>query len=602
MSARKRRVGEPASRFTASRPTAAPAASVAPGPPSWRVALLLFAVLLPIYVVNFRLLGAGDSIPTRLLPFSVLREGNLNLDEFSWERRRDGHLPYYVVQVGDHIYSVSTIATALVVTPLYVLPAWWLAAHRIDYDDVRARVLMVAMERIAAATLTALSASLLFVVLRRLTTWRWALALTLVYALGTSTWSISSQALWAHGLSELCLVILCALLLAPAPSGAAHAAAGLTAAVMVANRPQMVVFAALALCFVCVRHRRHVLAFAAVPALVGVLVLAYNRAVFGGITGGYGGFGHFDAPLLEGAAGLLVSPNRGLLIYTPIMLFGFWGAVQVWRVAAPAWLRWLSVGVLLHVLVYAKFKEWWGGYTYGPRYFTDVLPALTIFLVYGLVPLCRARVMQVLAAALALYGVAVQAIGVYAADDRWNREPAPLETRPDRVWDWSDLQIVRALHNGWRAGELAPVMVSAFREAVPARVAPLSDADLASTIAVRGLPAAVRRGATTAGTVEITNRGNAAWPAFSGEGVISARYLIFVLVRWLAHDRPLDGAGDVVALPQNVSPGETVEVPLSLAAPPLAGDFELELRVTQAVDGRHGRVSQDALRVPVRVE
>jgi hypothetical protein len=602
MSARKRRVEQPAPRSTASRPAPALRPGIAAGPRTWRVALLLFVLLWPIYVVNFRLLGAGDSIPTRLLPFSVLREGNLNLDEFSWERRSDGRLPYYVLQLGDHIYSVSTIATALVVTPLYVLPAWWLAAHGIGYDDVRARVVIVAMERIAAATLTALSASLLFVVLRRLTTWRWALALALVYALGTSTWSISSQALWAHGLSEVCLVILCALLLAPAPSRAAVAAAGLTAAVMVANRPQMAVFALLALLFVWVRHRRHVLAFAAVPALVGVLLLAYNRAVFGGLTGGYGGFGHFDAPLLEGVAGLVVSPNRGLLVYTPIMLFAFWGAVRVWRVEAPAWLRWLSAGVLLHVLVYAKFREWWGGYTYGPRYFTDVLPALIIFLVYGLVPLCRARAVPVLAAALALYGVGVQAIGVYAADDRWNREPAPLEVHPDRVWDWSDLQIVRALHNGWRAGELAPAMASAFRAPVPAKVAPLSAADLASAIAARGLPAAVHRGTTATATVAITNRGRATWPAFSGEGVISARYLTFLLARWLAHGRPLDGAGDVVALPRNVSPGETVEVPLSLPAPPVAGDFELELRVTQAVDGRRGVVGDDALRVPVRVE
>ena len=38
------------------------------------------------------------------------------------------------------MYSVSTIGTALVVTPLYVLPAWWLAANGIGYDDVRARV------------------------------------------------------------------------------------------------------------------------------------------------------------------------------------------------------------------------------------------------------------------------------------------------------------------------------------------------------------------------------------------------------------------------------------------------------------------------------
>jgi hypothetical protein len=599
MSARKR--SPP--RLPSAKPIPRVAVAQAGGAaPAWRGAVLLFAVLWPIYVANFRLLGAGDSLPTRALPFSVLREGNLTLDEFSWNRGPTGRLPYYVAQRGEHIYSVSTIATALVVTPLYVLPAWWLAAHGVSYDDVRARVLIAAMERIAAATETALAVALLFVVLRRLTTWRWALALALLCGLGTSTWSISSQALWGHGLSELCLVTLSLILLAPQPSRAALMAAGLTAAVMVANRPQMAVFAVPALLFVCVYQRRDVFFFAALPVLGGALLLAYNQSVFQAATGGYGGFRHFDAPLFEGMMGLLISPNRGLLVYTPIMVFGLWGGLQVWRVAAPPWLRWLSVGVVLHFLLHAKFREWWAGYSYGPRYFADVLPVLTLFLVYGLVPLCRTRAVQIAAAVLAVYGVGVQAIGVYAADDSWNREPVPLEARPSRIWDWSDLQIVRALHNGWRAGELAPVMVDAFRDRVPARVAPLSDADLASTVTARGLPSVARRGDSVTGVAEITNRATVAWPAFSGEGVMSARYLIFLLVRWLAHGQQLDRAGDVIPLPLNVSPGETVAVPFSVAAPPVAGDLELELRVTQALDGVHGLISRDALRVPVRVE
>src|SRR5215468_9821429 len=368
MSARQRSVRKP-QRPPPPQPALVPPVRVAAEPRIWRVVGPLFCALMAIYVVNFRLLGAGDSLPTRLLPFSVLREGNLNLDEFTWDRRSDGHLPYYVHQMGPHIYSVSTIATGLVVTPLYILPAWWLAARGIDYDDVRARVVVVAMERISAAFLTALSVCVLYVVLRRLTGWRGALALTLLYALGTSTWSIASQALWAHALSELCLVILCAIFLLPAPSRASFIVAGLTAAVMVANRPQMMVFAAPALLFVAAYHRRHLLAFTALPAVVGALLLAYNTAVFNVAVGGYGSLRHFNGPLFEGLAGLVVSPNRGLLIYTPIMVFAFWGGVRIWRVAAPPWLRWLTVGVLLHVLVHAKFDEWWAGYTYGPRYF-----------------------------------------------------------------------------------------------------------------------------------------------------------------------------------------------------------------------------------------
>ena len=589
-------------RLPRARAVPPPSAVSQPAAPRARtVALLVFAGLLAIYVLNFRMMASGDSIPTRLLPFSILREGNLDLDEFTWPTGPGGRLPYYVHPYG-HIYSVSTIATALVITPLYVLPAWWLASNGISYDDVRARVLFVVMERISAAILAALSAALLSVVLRRLTTWRWALALTLLYALGTSTWSLASQALWPHALAELCLVVLCAIFLAPSPSRIALAAAGLVSAIMVANRPQMVVFAAPALLFVWLHHRRHVVAFAALPVIGAILLLAYNQSTFQHLAGGYGSLDHFDAPLLTGIAGLVISPNRGLLVYTPIMLFAFWGAVQVWRVEAPAWLRWLSIGVALHVVVHGSFAEWWAGYTYGPRYFTDALPALTLFLVYGLVPLCRMPAVRAVAAVLAAYGVVVQAIGVYAADDSWNREPVPLEQRPDRVWDWGDLQIVRAWHNGWHGGELAGIMLDAFREPLPAQLAPLSEADLASTIAARGLPGEVRRGATAAGVVSITNRGGAAWPAFTGEGAIGARYQMFLLARWLSHGRPLDGAGDVVALPRNLAPGEAVEVPLALAVPAMAGDFELELRVSQALDGVHGLIGADALRVPVRIE
>ena len=603
MAARTRSGGAPAPRRAGPRPAGRPAVGAAREMRTGRVALLLFVALLAIYVGNFRLRGAGDSLPTRLLPFSILREGNLDLDEFTWELTPTGHLPYYVHRAPNlHLYSVSTIATAVVITPLYVVPAWALAAAGMSYDDVRARVIIVAMERLSAATLSALSASLLFLVLCRLTTWRWALGLTLVYALGTSTWSISSQALWAHGLSELALVVLSAVLLAPAPGRAAMVLAGVTAGIAVANRPQMIVFAALALLFVIVHHRRQLLAFAALPALLGIVVLAYNRTIFQAATGGYGGLGHFTGPLLEGLGGLFVSPNRGLFIFTPIMLCAAWGALQVWRVAAPAWLRWLTIGVVLHVVVHAKFQEWWAGYTYGPRYLTDVLPALTLFLVYGLVPLWRSRLGQGIVALLALYGVAVQAIGVYAADDEWNRRPVPLERAPGRVWDWVDLQIVRSLHNGWQGGELAHVMVDAFRDPVPALLKPLSQDDLHSAIQMRRPPLVMQRGATLRRWVWITNQAHAAWPAFSGDGVISARYLTFLLIRWFANGQPLAGVGDVLPLPENVAPGEMLMMQVPFVAPSNPGRFEVELSITQAVDGAHGIMAPDVLRVPVLVE
>ncbi|MDX2166381.1 MAG: hypothetical protein SF182_04935 [Deltaproteobacteria bacterium] len=598
MASRKRSAARPQPAAVA---RATPPPAVAPAAPAGRTALRIFFALFVLYACNARMLAPGDSIPTRRLPFSLLREGNLNLDEFSWEMSPKGRLPYYVHPANGHVYSVSTFATAVVIAPLYVLPAWWLARAGVPYDDVRARVVEVVMEHVSAAMLAALSAALLFLLLARLTTRGWALALTLLYALGTSTWSIASQALWPHALSELTLVGLCLGLLARTPTRAQLVGAGLIAALMVANRPQMLAFAALATGFVAVHHRRHLLAFVALPTLLGVGLAAYNRAIFASLTGGYGGLGVLRGAPGQGLAGMLFSPNRGLLVYTPIMAFALWGGVRLWRVAGvPPWLRWLSVGVLAHVLVHASFRAWWGGYTYGPRYFTDVLPALTIFLVYGLVPYCRQRAVFALAVALAMWGIGVQAIGVYAADDSWNRTPQTLGRSLQRLWDWNDLQIARAARDGFRGGELAAVMLDAFTDSQAARLVPLEPTDLASTIDVPDLPETVPAGSRMRLTARIVNGGAQAWPAFNGEGVISARNLVYLMVRWFDGERMVDG--DVLPLPENLAPGEALDMALPLAAPKQPGIYTLEVRVTQALDGRRGVIGPDALRREIRIE
>ena len=567
-----------------------------------RAGLLLFTALLAVYVANFRLRAPGDTFPVRVLPFSILREGNLDLDEFAWTAAANLPWPYYVHKQAGHFYSVSPIATALLITPLYVLPNAWMAHSQIAYDDVRFNVVVVAMERLSAALLAAASALLLFAVLCRFVSVRWALALALLYGLGTSTWSISSQALWPHALSQLCLVALCAVFLHPSPPLWSFAAAGVAAAVAVANRPPMIVFAALAFVYVAARHHRRLPAFLAVPLVVAALLVSYNLSALGQITGGYGGLGHFTAPLFDGITGLLFSPNRGLFVYTPIALFAFWGALRVWRCAAPPWMRYLSVGLLLHLLVYAKFKEWWGGYCFGPRYFTDLWPALTLFLVYGLLPYWTNTAWRVLASALALYGVFVQSLGAYADDDDWNRTPVQLERKPQRVWDWGDLQITRALRNGWHPTELVGVFVDTFADATAAHLAALSSADLASAIEVLEVPPQLPPGATAVLRARLTNRGGKSWPAFSGKGMISVRYLVFTIAQWYRDGRPLPGVGEVVPLAANLAPGESTEVKIPLTAPRQPGDYEIELRVSQAVDGQHGIASPQAVRFALRVE
>lgn len=567
------------------------------GAPRWIVPILgvfLFAV----YLSNLRVLAAADSIPTRLLPFSILREGNLNLDEFGWLWAKN--LPYYVRISGTHIYSGNTVALPLLLVPLYALPTWYLSAGEISYDDVRARVVIVAMERICAALLTTLAALLLYRILCRLVSWRWALALTLIYALGCNTWVIASQALWPHTLVGLAIVLLSFIFVSDSVSRVALIAAGLVTALMVAERPQTVGIAAVTTAFVWRHHRRHILMFVGLPGLAGVLVAVYNLQTFSNLAGAYVHFDHFATPLWTGLAGLLISPNRGLLIFSPIMVFAFVGAIMVWRRPAPAWIRWLVFGLVWHLVLYGMFDEWWGGYTFGPRYLTGMMPILTLLLVYGLVPLCRTPLATALVALVAVYGVAVQAIGVYWDDDSWNRLPVPLEQNPHRVWDWRDWQVARAVRGSWHGTDLAPLLATVFFDREPAYVRSLTAADLANTLQVDGAPSHFAPGQSLRLSARLRNDGERTWPAFTGD--LNVRYTVFLVVQWFRDGAPLPGAGDVLRLPHNVEPGESIAIDVPLQVPAESGSYQVELRVTQAVDGTRGIADGDPLRIAARVE
>jgi len=47
-------------------------------------------------------------------------------------------------------------------------------------------------------------------------------------------------------------------------------------------------------------------------------------------------------------------------------------------------------------------------------------------------------------------------------------------------------------------------------------------------------------------------------------------------------------AGDVILLPENAAPGEPVRMAFRLQAPSKPGDYEVEMRVTQAIDKQSG--------------
>jgi len=94
------------------------------------------------------------------------------------------------------------------------------------------------------------------------------------------------------------------------------------------------------------------------------------------LTGPAGTF--FSGSVLEGLAGLVFAPGRGLLWFAPLVVVAPWGVRQVR--ASGDWLYPLVlVGVGTAVVLPVAFSPGWhGAWTYGPRYLLPLLPLLWI--------------------------------------------------------------------------------------------------------------------------------------------------------------------------------------------------------------------------------
>jgi hypothetical protein len=195
--------------------------------------------------------------------------------------------------------------------------------------------------------------------------------------------------------------------------------AGVTCALIVVNRPPDLLLAAPFVAIVpwWTRSWRTTLLLALSAAIPLAAAGCYNQHFAGAVSGGYGhllrklgGYGaFFRFPLLPGLAGLLVSPGKGLLVYAPFFLFL---PLALWRI--PRDRRWLAgllaTGCLLQVLMYAK-SDWRGGYSYGPRYLTDLLP-IAVWLLAPVVQSLRKAGLSAFILA-GVFSVWVQVVGAF---------------------------------------------------------------------------------------------------------------------------------------------------------------------------------------------
>ena len=547
---------------------------------------LLFLSVVLVYVANGRTLGSGDTLPARYLPFSMLREGNADLDEFPFlydeaARRTlpmlDG-VPYFLHYRGGHYRSAYSPAAAVVALPVYAGPV--LAGVSIDPWAPR-------LEKLAATLIVALSVLCLFRALGDVIEPRWALGIAAVYAFGTSSWSVSSQALWQHGPSQLflALLLLCLVRGRHDERWLAYGALAASAAAVTRSTDALVALPV----FAWVLYRRPRLALRVVAfALPPVAALAlYNVWCFGSLAGPGGSttapaWAFFSrTPSLEGLLGVLASPGRGLFVYSPVLVFSVVGLLLGLR-RAPALLAPLAVGVLMVIVVVGQWFRWWGGHTWGPRLLADVTPILCFFL-YPVTPvLDRRRVLKAVFVLLAVLSVAAHGLGAFFYDWRWDAL-VDVDRRDSALWSWKASPLV--FYGREVASAAGPSLGTTDRGAP-------TSADSPTRLAASYESAPIASEAFVGETLEVPfrarNTGSAVWlvSAPGDRGTVRLGW------RWSRNGVTLLGEGRA-PLEVDVRPGRLARFVARVAVPAAPADYTLTLDLVSesvtwfAAQGQH---------------
>ncbi len=423
-----------------------------------------------------------DSRWTIPVALSLLDRGDTNLDEYHDLIEREQHYAVECVEAdgaislgncNGHYYNWYPVAVPVLASPLVfglrkvVLLLSPLLARLVNPSLTPLRFAFVTgdfitsramVEMVVASFFVSLATVVIFFIGRLFLPDAYSALLALIFAFATSAWSTASRALLQPAPSILMLSLALYLLLTADAKPWRVAPAAVPVALAYLLRPNNALIVAAVTLYVAAHYRRYLAAYllCALPVAAAFLVFnesIYHRALPTYFTRSLPRLPSNFSPLLQAAMGAMVSPSRGLLIYTPVFLFSAWGMVWArrtgWRQPLANYLIAIVVGYWLLIVVY--FEIWWGGHSYGPRYFCDVTPIFVFFLIPVLMR-WRESVKwpprpSVVAFAI-LLGVSgfIHSRGARTMDVYlWNLSPANVDQNPGRLWDWSDPQFLRGL-------------------------------------------------------------------------------------------------------------------------------------------------------------
>ncbi len=389
--------------------------------------------------VNKLAIQSEDTLPAMFLPVAIVKEKTLYLDSYynmmlqryphpDDKSQIRGLTPFYLKKIDDHYASAFPIITGLLSVPVYFLPVK--LGVPINWDNI------IILSKISSTLIIALSGGFLYLLLRKQFSLddKKSWILSMVYLFGTVNFAMLSQSLWQHGtlqlFSILGLYFILDYLKRPEFRPSKAVLGGLFYGLAILSRPTAALAFLLILLLVLFKSRNirpflKTSIFTMLGLLINVLFfLWYNNKYYVGIQNqGYSSqiFGSWLSPFPISFLGVWFSPSKGILIYSPIFLvsvFGFYIAMKKgWKENFQYLIYFLII--FLHTLIISLWKHWYGGYSFGYRMSSDIIPYLIILMV----PFMKSSLYdrhRVLFGVLLTFSVFVQIFGIIFFDGIWH--------------------------------------------------------------------------------------------------------------------------------------------------------------------------------------
>jgi hypothetical protein len=363
---------------------------------------------------------------------------------------RDHHL-YYYFPPGTSVLSVPFVA---------VMKVFGLSAA--NSDSTHNEEKEIAMQVLLASLLMAVLAVVFFFTARIVLPVGWSAIIALGSAFGTQMWSTASRAMWTETWGILLMGIVVWMLLRTQMRGRRlnPIVLGSLLAWTYFVRPTNAVAILWISIWLFMFHRRLFVRYAVTGAVWLALFVAYSWYHFHQVLPQY-----YLANRLAfkeawvAVPGNLVSPSRGLFVFVPVLFFVAFLLVRYWRKIGQRCLAWLSLCVIIsHLIVIAGFDPWHGGFSYGPRFSTGLVPWFTLLAILAIKAMLdwrqehaapdnfAWRLLLGCGALLLILSILINARGALARETWvWNVRPTNVDDYPAKIWDWRQAQFLA----GW---------------------------------------------------------------------------------------------------------------------------------------------------------